>query len=200
MISSCLGKRLQEAKKNANYAHREPNTTGDHGTQFTLEKAGQIIPWKVSELIGFTGGAIIPSSQNLSFCPSSAGQVPSLSYELPYQFTVHGALYINGEILGLKACFGIPMKSPPASSEVPLSLQPTQAQLITVHYTGIDRFPFPKMRENAINLSSIIDEEELARDFYLMPTFTISPGASPWDPRAWKIEKPFADKWGFLFY
>jgi hypothetical protein len=56
------------------------------------------------------------------------------------------------------------------------------------------------MRDNTINLSAIIDEDEFSKDLFTMPSFTITPGAATWDPRAWRIEKPFADKWGFLFY
>jgi hypothetical protein len=63
-----------------------------------------------------------------------------------------------------------------------------------------DRFPFPKMRDNAINLGCMISEDDFSQDLFLRPSFSITPGAATWDPRAWKIEKPFAAKWGFLFY
>jgi hypothetical protein len=56
------------------------------------------------------------------------------------------------------------------------------------------------MRDNTINLSAIIDVEEFSRDLFTIPSFTITAGTATWDPRAWKIEKPFAEKWGFLFY
>jgi hypothetical protein len=55
------------------------------------------------------------------------------------------------------------------------------------------------MRDNAINLSSFIDEEEFERDLFTKPSFSIRPGAASWDPTAWKMEKSFAQKWGFLF-
>jgi hypothetical protein len=56
------------------------------------------------------------------------------------------------------------------------------------------------MRDNTINLSAIIDVEEFSKDLFTIPSFTITPGTASWDPRAWKIERPFAEKWGFLFY
>lgn len=121
-------------------------------------------------------------------------------YELAYPLTVFGALYINGQILGLSDCRSGADRSPPASPDVPLSLQPTTIQQATVHFRGIDRFPFPKLRDNVITMVAFFDEDELVRDFHMMPTFTIRLGGAPWDPSAWKIEKPFADKWGYLFY
>lgn len=141
------------------------------------------------------------TSQSPSFDPLFViEKTPSLALEVPYQLTLVGALFINGQILGLSCCTAIPAKSAPASPEVPLPLRPTATQLLTIHSPGIDRFPFPKLRDNLINLNSIIDEEEITRDLFLTPSFTISAGAQPWDPRAWTIEKPFADKWGYLFY
>ena len=123
-----------------------------------------------------------------------------MSHELPYSLSVLGALYINGEILGLTCSKAAFAKSSPVSPDVPLPLHPTATQLVTVHFGGIDRFPFPQMRDNAINMSAIIDEDEFSRDLFTMPSFSITPGAPSWDPLAWKMEKPFADKWGFLFY
>ena len=56
------------------------------------------------------------------------------------------------------------------------------------------------MRDNMINMTAISDENDFTRDLFTMPSFSITQGAATWDPRAWKIENPFADKWGFLFY
>lgn len=123
-----------------------------------------------------------------------------MNRELPLPISALAALFINGEVLGMKC--GMPMadKSSPASAEVPLPLQPTTTQLFVLHFMFLDRFPFPKMRDNAINLSAVIDEEDFVRDMFTMPSFSILPGSPAWDPNAWTIEKYFADKWGFLFY
>ena len=123
-----------------------------------------------------------------------------MSYQLPCRLSVLTALYINGQILGLSCYTATAARSSPVSLDVPLTLHPTPTQLLTVHFSGIDRFPFPKFRDNVINMSGIVDEEELTGDLFTMPSFSITPGAPSWDPRAWKIEKFFADKWGFLFY
>ncbi|CAG8961011.1 hypothetical protein HYFRA_00002551 [Hymenoscyphus fraxineus] len=141
-----------------------------------------------------------PTTSDHSSCVCCSFRIlPNLNHELPYKLTPITALYINGEVLGLSCCTSIPAKSKPAAPHVPLSLRPTPAQLFTFHLSGVDRFPFPKMRDNIISLSGFIDDEELCRDMMLMPTFSFTPGALPWNPKAWKVEKPFADKWGFLF-
>ncbi|CAG8970986.1 hypothetical protein HYALB_00007654 [Hymenoscyphus albidus] len=141
-----------------------------------------------------------PTTSDHSSCVCcSFRNLPNLNHELPYKLTPITALYINGEVPGLSCCTSIPAKSKPAASDVPLSLRPTPAQLFTFHLSGVDRSPFPKMRDNIISLSGFIDEEELGRDMMFMPTFSSTPGALPLNPKAWKVEKPFADKWGFLF-
>jgi hypothetical protein len=202
-----LGKRLREAKKSAKQTFQGPEMERSHDTKVDhhCHCASQATPQLNSpdsfSLIPYPSGVTVPSpSRSLSFSPARVGQSSSPSYELPYPPTVFSALYINGEILGLSICVSIPSKSMPVSSDVPVPLRPTTTQLLTVHSTGIDRFPFPKMRDNTINLSAIIDEDEFSKDLFTMPSFTITPGAATWDPRAWRIEKPFADKWGFLFY
>ena len=202
-----IGKRLREGKKNAKQTARDPETQSSHNTQIIdhCHRAPEATPRLTSlgafDLIPCSGDITVPSSsRSLSCYPSSIGQASTMSYERPYPLTVFGALYVNGQILGLSCNVVSPVKSSPVSSDVPLPLQPTPTQLLIVHFTWIDRFPFPKMRDNIINLSFIIDEEEFSRDIFTMPCFSITPGAAPWDPRAWKIEKPFADKWGFLFY
>jgi hypothetical protein len=124
-----------------------------------------------------------------------------LGYELPYPLTIFGALFLNGQVLGLRCTTGSPAKkSVPVPAHVPLPLHPTPTQLTTIHISGIDMFPFPQMRDNLISMSALIEEEDFVRDLSIMPSFSIVPGGAPWDPRAWKIERPFADKWGFLLY
>jgi hypothetical protein len=114
--------------------------------------------------------------------------------------TFCGALYINGMYLKLPCSTVVPAKSDPVGPEVPASLRPSELQLITIHPRWIDRFPFPKMRDSLISLSGVIDDEEFMKDLALMPSFEIVQGKAPWDPKAWKIKKPFAEKWGYLFY
>ena len=202
-----LGKRLREAKKITKQTLQDPGVQNSHNKKaddhcnWALDAVPQLNSPGTLDLIPYSGNATVPSSSSsLSFSPASIGQTCSLSYELPYPPTVFSALYVNGEILGLSMCESIPSRSMPVSPDVPVPLRPTTTQLLTIHSTGIDRFPFPKMRDNTINLSAIIDVEEFSKDLFTMPSFTITPGAASWDPRAWKIERPFAEKWGFLFY
>ncbi|KAF2684507.1 hypothetical protein K458DRAFT_418083 [Lentithecium fluviatile CBS 122367] len=138
--------------------------------------------------------AALPGSSQLSVPLISPANQPH------YPLTFYGALYINGQMLGIPCSTVVPAKSNPVGPEIPLALHPTELQLITIHPRWIDRFPFPKMRNSLISLSGVIDDEEFVRDLALMPSFEIVPGRMPWDPRAWKILKPFAEKWGYLFF
>lgn len=108
------------------------------------------------------------------------------------------ALFWNGEVLGLSCCNTVTSKSTPAGDHVPASLRPTSTQLLTLHQMGIDRFPFPRMRDNMITMGGLYDDDEFTRDLFTMPSFTIEAGAPTWEPRAWKVSRQWADKWGFL--
>jgi len=71
--------------------------------------------------------------------------------------------------------------------------------MITMHSRWIDRFPAAKVRDSMITLAGVMDDEEFIHDIFTMPSFNIIPGRVPWDPSAWKIERVFAEKWGYLF-
>ncbi|KAF2475687.1 uncharacterized protein BDR25DRAFT_211235 [Lindgomyces ingoldianus] len=137
---------------------------------------------------------------DISFCNLDPTQVASPTAQPPYPLTVYGALYINGRMLGLSCSTTVPAKSSPVSSGIPVPLQPTPLQLLTIHARWIDRFPFPKMRNNMISMGGIIDDEEFLSDLFTIPSFSIKPGCATWDPHGWKIEKPFLEKWGYLFF
>jgi len=114
--------------------------------------------------------------------------------------TVWAALFQNGAMMGISCAVSFPGKSVPVGPEIPLSLRPTALQLTTIHPRWIDRFPFAKMRDNMINMISIIDEDEFLQDLFCMTSFTVKPGAASWDPTAWSIGSEFSQKWGYLFY
>ncbi|KAF9734818.1 hypothetical protein PMIN01_07721 [Paraphaeosphaeria minitans] len=154
-----------------------------------------------------------PSSCFEDFIPDHLAKLPIpdvLTNPLPtsmsspispeYPLTFHGALYINGICLRIPCSAVVPAKSDPVGPEVPAALHPTELQLITIHPRWIDRFPFPKMRDSLISLSGVIDDEDFMKDLSLMPSFEIIQGRAPWDPKAWKIKKAFAAKWGYLFF
>jgi hypothetical protein len=131
--------------------------------------------------------------------------MPPLNQPSP-PLTVYAALYINGTILGLScsACFA--STSPLPSPGHPVALHPTDAQLLTVHPRWYDRLPFPKMRDTLIRLMGVIDEEQLLSDLFTMPSWIIDTTSSRgggsesacWDTRAWKMEKEWAAKWGWM--
>ena len=114
--------------------------------------------------------------------------------------SVFTALFDNGAMMGLTCGSVVPAKSSKVGSGIPEPLQPTALQLTTIHSRWIDRFPFPKMRDNLITLNGIIDDEEFLRDLFSMESFHINPGKAGWDPSAWVIGKQFQQKWGYLFY
>jgi hypothetical protein len=142
----------------------------------------------------FLSTNIPPTDWSPSFYLASPVRQP----EIP--LTLFAAMYINGRLLGLTCGTVVPAKSSPTGPDVPPSLCPTELQLITIHSIWIDRLPFPKMRDSIISLGGVVEDEEVLRDLILMPSFNIVPGRAPWDPSAWEIQKPFADKWGYLFY
>lgn len=103
-------------------------------------------------------------------------------------------------MMGLTCGTNFPSKSKPQPSSIPSSLHPTALQLTTIHPSWVDRFPFPRMRDNLITLSGIIEEEEFMRDIFTMASFSIKPSTASWDPTGWVMSRPFSKKWGYLFY
>jgi hypothetical protein len=133
--------------------------------------------------------------------PSSTPEISSDTYFFPQPaLSVYGALFDNGRILGLSCFRSTDYKSKPASQMILQSLHPTEAQLSTLHFQWIDRFPFPQMRDNMIALCPVIDEEEFLSDLFHLTSFTLRHGSVSWDAEAWKIGPEFATKWGYLFY
>ena len=125
---------------------------------------------------------------------------PDRSFMSQLPGSVYAALFNNGSMMGLACSATVPDTSREFGPEIPDSLHPTKLQLTTIHPLWIDRFPFPKMRDNMITLLGIINEEEFLQDLFCLTSFTLEPGAEPWDPAAWKIGKEFSEKWGYLFY
>ncbi|KAH8898722.1 hypothetical protein GQ53DRAFT_741972 [Thozetella sp. PMI_491] len=206
-----IGKRLREASNSAKQISRGatvPSCDGQPSEESSVQTdvASEVAGYDSLQLISRSDNVVIaapgPSSSRPRNLPCDApphAQGPNLSYDLPISTTVLSALMINGNILGLSATSCVPARSNPASPDVPLSLHPTTVQLLNMHHIGLDRFPFPKMRDNAIIYSGLYDDEEFGRDLYIMPSFTLKAGAAAWDPTAWKMEKGYAEKWGFLF-
>ena len=158
------------------------------------------------ELLGITPSPVAVSSDT----PEEA------DYHLPEYFTsyhstlsiypipisLYFALWRNGELQGLKCSeHKISSLSKDLGPHIPETLRPTTLQLTVPHPGFIDRWPFPKMRDNLIIAVQgfIINQEDFLNDIFNMPSFTIRPGYESWNPRGWHIEKGFQEKWGFLF-
>lgn len=102
--------------------------------------------------------------------------------------------------MGIPCSIVMVNKTPKFGDELPEPLRPTKLQMTVDHPRWIDRFPFPKMRDNLITLMNIIDQEEFFADLFCLNSFELEPGAAPWDPETWKIGDEFSKKWGYLFY
>lgn len=112
------------------------------------------------------------------------------------------ALGINGNLLGIHCSSTRVAKSslPPADALIPPSLYPTPLQLSTPHCDWIDRFPFPRMRDNLIILADVVDTKELLFDFFTMRSFTVDDPGPAWNCAAWRVSPEWNQKWGYLFY
>jgi hypothetical protein len=141
------------------------------------------------------------SSTALSVSPSSPDSSLGSDHCLISNLnnSVFAALFKNGRILGIPCGSQIPWKSRHCGPEIPATLRPTALQMTTLHIPWIDRFPFPKMRDNTILLGGIIDEEDFLNDLFTTENFTVVPGSVSWDPNGWIIAKEFGKKWGYLF-
>lgn len=185
------GKRLAEFKRTLVNKPDSPQTTSD-SDRFSVvapssENSPRILVTSVPRAIdGYD--VIIPTTSNgKSILGGLSG-------------SVYCALFVNGSMMGISCSIPVTELSPRCGPEIPDSLQPTALQLTTPHPRWMDRFPFPKMRDNMITLMGIIDEEEFFADLFCLDSFEIKSGAAAWDPASWKMGKNFAKKWGYLFF
>ncbi|OBT84341.1 hypothetical protein VE02_07261 [Pseudogymnoascus sp. 03VT05] len=137
---------------------------------------------------------------------------PALDLHQDIPPTVYAALFTNGLILSLPCAYAspLPSRSPPCP-EAPPDLQPTALQLSTPHARWIDRFPFPRMRDNFILMTvgeeegvgaaglGVLDQEAFIGDLFCLESFVIREGGQAWDSADWTIGKRFQERWGWLF-
>ncbi|TVY19299.1 hypothetical protein LARI1_G003538 [Lachnellula arida] len=143
------------------------------------------------------------ASQLLSIIRDSRAPVSSDHRLLPLpHHTLFSALFRNGVILGLSCSTSSIGISTPTStstpSTIPESLRPTPLQVRRVHFQWIDRFPFPRMRDNMIERDDAYSAEDFLGDIFSVETFRIRPGFMSWDPEAWVVKGDFRKKWMLL--
>ncbi|KIV79893.1 hypothetical protein PV11_07434 [Exophiala sideris] len=188
-------KRLAEAKSCSTSspdagktASTSPESSTDSSSRDSIDESLQPLTVSIPRSPGSYPAFISPSTK------------PDTCMQVYMNGSVFTALFQNGAMMGLVCSSTFASKSTPFGSEIPATLRPTTLQINNVHPSWIDRFPFPKMRDNMITLLSVIDEEEFMADLFCMTSFTVDAGAASWDPRAWRIGKEFSAKWGYLFY
>lgn len=145
---------------------------------------------------------IMPSRLPYTTIPPLQLLAPLLDhhYVRPPRADLMIALGICGDLLGI-VCGRLEVaRSTRPSFAIPEVLQPTPLQLTVPHYSWIDRWPFPRLRDNLILSLTTIDMSEFFGDLFKMDTFALRQGAAqPWDTSQWMIYPEFAKKWGFLF-
>lgn len=209
-LTKLTGKRLSESAKNpeqavvAQHKSREPSTITDkmcavsmrcdaldrllsNGLQHKVPSCVDISEWTTPGKIGQHSTALhLPIDQVLLPSDPKTGAIIAVTE--------------NGNLLGL-SCNGSKFdRSAPQPLSVPESLYPTPLQLATPHHDWIDRFPFPRFRDNMIILNDTIDVKAIFCDFFLMRSFSVKSDGASWDPDAWLISPEFNQKWGYLFY
>ncbi|KAK5045057.1 hypothetical protein LTR84_010205 [Exophiala bonariae] len=114
-------------------------------------------------------------------------------------WSIYAALTKHGLMLGM-SCRECIFDSVSTSNDVlPDALQPTPLQMVVPHRRWIDRFPFVRLRDNMILLSSLLDLDAFCGDLFNTASLTLRPSAPSWDPKSWVLGEEFAAKWGYLF-
>ncbi|KIW81653.1 hypothetical protein Z517_04679 [Fonsecaea pedrosoi CBS 271.37] len=129
--------------------------------------------------------------------------VPTDHYFLCWPaWAIYSALGQHGLMQGT-VCEGShqEVKSPPEYLTLPESLRPSPLQLAVPHRRWIDRFPFPRLRDNMILLGGLIDLDDFVRDLFGMASLILRHEVrrATWDPESWAIGREFSAKWGYLF-
>jgi hypothetical protein len=150
------------------------------------EKAVKVVAWKMA-----------PAQKRLF-----RSNISMDSYFLTWPgWAFYAALTKHGDVLGLTCseCVIDAVSSYHHSLYIPPALKPTPLQQVTPHQRWIDRFPFPRFRDNMILLSEWIILDDFVHDLFLSAAFTLKPAGISWEPESWVVGREFASKWGYLF-
>ncbi len=123
-------------------------------------------------------------------------KLPNFAWPLCAALAYHGLM----QSTDCQSCMA-DIKSPTKYLLLPAPLQPSALQLAVKHRNWIDRFPFPRLRDNMILLADRIDLDSFVYDLFNLPSLTLRSGGEKctWNPTSWRMEREFAGKWGHLF-
>lgn len=170
----------------------------------------QQVPW---EIVSFSeqapdtieSNSLSPKTTNWSQSWSGPTS-PNFTVSLDHYFlcwapwAIYSALINHGIMLGTDCSNCV--EDAATSQEfmcLPGALKPTSSQLVIPHRRWIDRFPFPRMRDNMIYLRDLIDLDDFCNDLFNSASFVLRTSCPTWDPKSWTIGPEFASKWGYLF-
>jgi hypothetical protein len=123
-------------------------------------------------------------------------RLPKFAWTLCAALAHHGLM----QSTDCQSCM-VDIPSPAEYLLLPPALRPTALQLAVKHRNWIDRFPFPRLRDNLILLADRIDLSAFVYDLFNMPSLTLRENGErcTWNPSSWRLERGFARKWGHLF-
>ncbi|KFY77059.1 hypothetical protein V499_03464 [Pseudogymnoascus sp. VKM F-103] len=205
-------KRKQIQDRLAQRARRQRLAVQHHAASSPTTGANCHTSTQESSALGAAARQVIPSTRVVVPLTPNSALDPALDLHQDIPTTVYAALFTNGVILSLPCAYASPLPScSPPYPDAPPDLQPTALQLSTPHARWIDRFPFPRMRDNFILMTvgeeegvgaaslRVLDQEAFIGDLFCMESFVIREGGQAWDSADWTIGKRFQEKWGWLF-
>lgn len=191
------------------YDGKSGESTASSTEEAYVSAAGLIRPVELTTATtndqGYQDSRVITSTTTR--LPPSMPQFISYAHMLlpRYAWPLCSALAYHGLLQGTHCDTCLIDTTSPTSylSSLPSALQPTSLQLAVKHRNWIDRFPFPRLRDNMILLVAAgkMDLDLFVWDLFNMPSLTLRRGGEgcTWEPGAWRVERGWAGKWGFLF-
>lgn len=177
----------------------------------------------MSKVLTASNPTLTRASSSQQQCTKVETGIPHCPFVIPLsvdhlltlvQFNAFRGLVTNMQILCLPDMFScdeppnmkvVPLPLPKA---MPLALMPTSMQRSVAHYSWIDVFPLPALRDNLIQLQESIDTVDLCDDVLgAMWDDQVEPHdernglvvwGEPWDVNSWELMEGFVQKWGWM--